>query len=68
MEQFSSSINEFLTFRKYQILPDKGKVSKQMALDKAGTEYDEFNKTQKITSDFDREVKKLMERGGKGHE
>lgn len=65
MEQFSASINEFLTFRKYKILPDKGKVSKQMALDKASSEYDEFNKTQKITSDFDREVKKLMERGGK---
>lgn len=65
MEQFSASINEFLTFRKYKILPDKGKISKQMALDKASTEYDEFNKTQKITSDFDREVKKLMERGGK---
>jgi len=68
MEQFSASINEFLTFRKYKILPDKGKVSKQMALDKAGAEYDEFNKTQKITSDFDREVKKLMERGGKADE
>lgn len=68
MEQFSASINEFLTFRKYKILPDKGKVSKQMAIDKASTEYDEFNKTQKITSDFDREVKKLMERGGKADE
>ena len=68
MEQFSASINEFLTFRKYKILPDKGKVSKQMALDKASAEYDEFNKTQKITSDFDREVKKLMERGGKADE
>ena len=68
MEQFSASINEFLTFRKYKVLPDKGKVSKQMALDKASTEYDEFNKTQKITSDFDREVKKLMERGGKADE
>ncbi len=65
MEEFSASINEFLTFRKYKILPDKGKVSKQMALDKAGSEYDEFNKTQKITSDFDREVKKLMGNGGK---
>lgn len=64
MEQFSSSINEFLTFRKYKILPDKGKISKQMAFDKSGAEYDEFNKTQKITSDFDREVKKLMARGG----
>lgn len=68
MEQFSASINEFLTFRKYKILPDKGNVSKQMALDKSGAEYDEFNKIQKITSDFDREVKKLMERGGKADE
>ena len=68
MEQFSASINEFLTFRKYKILPDKGKVSKQMALDKAGADYDEFNKTQKITSDFDREVKKLVGRGGKADE
>ena len=68
MEEFSSSINEFLTFRKYKVLPDKGKVSKQRALDKAVIEYDEFNKTQKITSDFDREVKKLMNRGGKADE
>ena len=68
MEEFSASINEFLTFRKYKILPDRGKISKQMALDKAGSEYDEFNKTQKITSDFDREVKKLLERGGKADE
>lgn len=65
MEEFSASINEFLTFRKYKILPDRGKVSKQMALDKAGIEYDEFNKTQKITSDFDREMKKLTGKGGK---
>jgi len=68
MEQFSASMNEFLAFRKYHILPDKGKVSKQMAIDKAGTEYDEFNKTQKIISDFDREVNKLMGRGGKADE
>lgn len=68
MEEFSKSINEFLAFRKYQILPDKGKVSKQRALDKAGSEYDEFNKTQKVTSDFDREVKKLTDRGGKTNE
>ena len=68
MEQFSASINEFLTFRKYKILPDKGKVSKQMALDKSGAEYDEFNKFQKITSDFDRKVKKLMERESKADE
>jgi len=68
MEEFSASINEFLTFRKYKILPDRGKVSKQRALEKAGAEYDEFNKTEKITSDFDRAVKKLMGSGGKADE
>ncbi len=64
MEEFSVSINEFLAFRKYEILPDKGTVSKQMAAAKAEAEYTEFNKTQKITSDFDREVKRFMEKGG----
>ena len=53
MEQFSASINEFLAFRRYDILPDKGKVSHKEAVAKAHAEYDIFNKTQKITSDFD---------------
>ncbi len=59
MEEFAASVNEFLAFRRYRILPDKGKVSKKMAADKASAEYEAFNKTQKITSDFDREVKRL---------
>ena len=53
MEEFAASVNEFLTFRRYDILPDKGKVSRKQALEKAYAEYDAFNKTQKITSDFD---------------
>jgi len=61
MNEFATSVNEFLAFRKYQILKDKGKVSKQEADKKAETEYDEFNKTQKILSDFDKEVKKMLE-------
>ena len=68
MEEFSASINEFLSFRKYEVLPDKGTISKQMAASKAETEYAEFNKTQKITSDFDREVKRLLEKGGDANE
>lgn len=63
MEDFAKSINEFLAFRRYDILPDKGRVTKQAALEKAAAEYDRFNKTQRITSDFDREVKKLLESG-----
>ena len=59
MEQFASSVNEFLEFRKYEILEGKGKISKPQADKKAFAEYDEFNKTQKINSDFDKFVKKL---------
>lgn len=59
MEQFAASINEFLSFRRYDILPDKGKISARQAKQKAEAEYDLFNPTQKIVSDFDRAVKGL---------
>ena len=66
MEEFEASVNEFLSFRRYEILHDKGKISKKQADKKAEEEYDIFNKTQKITSDFDRSVKKMLEsKGGK---
>lgn len=61
MEQFSASVNEFISFRRYQILPNKGSVNKLMADKKAETEYDIFNKTQHINSDFDKEVRKMLE-------
>jgi hypothetical protein len=64
MEEFVASVNEFLAFRKYNILTDKGKITKQQADQKAEAEYDEFNKTQKIISDFDREIKKITKKGG----
>lgn len=60
MEEFAASINEFLTFRRYDILPDKGKISRHQAVLKAEAEYDEFNKTQNITSDFDKLVRKML--------
>lgn len=59
MEEFSKSVNAFLAFRKYKILTDKGKVSKALADNKAKQEYEAFNKTQKIVSDFDKMVKAL---------
>ncbi len=62
MEEFSASINEFLAFRKYETLKDKGTVSKKLASAKAEKEYEVFNKTQKIISDFDKEVKRLLEK------
>ena len=61
MEQFAASVNEFLTFRRYALLPDKGKITREMADKKAEEEYKLFNPTQQIDSDFDKEVKALLE-------
>ena len=61
MAQFSASVNEFLAFRRDQILPDKGKISAAQAKKKAEEEYDVFNKTQRIDSDFDKEVRGLLD-------
>lgn len=59
MEQLSESVNKFLSFNEYKILEGKGTISKIQAAKKAIIEYDEFNKSQKIISDFDRHIKKL---------
>lgn len=61
MEEFALSINEFLEFRKYDILSDNGKISARAAKEKTEQEYEIFNKTQKIESDFDREIKRMIE-------
>lgn len=60
MEQFASSVNEFLTFRRYQILPDKGRISAAQAKKKAEEEYSLFDPAQQIDSDFDKEVRKIL--------
>ncbi len=62
MKQFAASINKFLTFNDYKILPDKGKISATQAKKKAEDEYDIFNKTQRIDSDFDKEVRGMLEK------
>ena len=62
MEQFAASVNKFLTFNDYKILPDKGKISAVQAKKKAEEEYDIFNKTQRIDSDFDKEVRGLLDK------
>lgn len=62
MEQLAESVNKFLSFNEYKILQGKGNISKLQADKKAVKEYDEFNKTQKIISDFD---KKLQDIGKK---
>lgn len=62
MEQFAASVNKFLTFNDYKILPDKGKISAAQAKKKAEEEYDIFNKTQRVDSDFDKEVREMLEK------
>ena len=61
MQEFSDSIDRFLSFREYKVLPNRGNISMKSAKEKASEEYKTFNKTQKITSDFDKSVKRMIE-------
>lgn len=61
MEQFAASVNEFLTFRRYDLLPDKGNISRDQADRKAEEEYKLFNPTQQINSDFDKYLNDLFD-------
>jgi hypothetical protein len=61
MEDLAKSVNMFLSFNEYKILQGKGQISHEKAEQKAIAEYDEFNKIQKIESDFDREVVKRLQ-------
>jgi hypothetical protein len=58
MESLSNSVNKFLEFNEYKILQNNGIISKNKAQQKAFKQYEEFNKTQKIQSDFDKEIRK----------
>jgi len=60
MQSLSNSVNKFLEFNEYKILEDKGSISRSQAEQKAFSEYEEFNKIQKIESDFDKEMKKVL--------
>jgi len=62
MQQFAESVNKFLTFNEYKILKGKGTISAIQAKEKAYNEYEKFNKTQKIVSDFDKEIKKIEQK------
>jgi len=59
MEQFSESVNKFLEFNEYEVLGDFGSRSRLEAEQKAHAEYDVFNKSQRIESDFDRLIQNL---------
>lgn len=62
MQEFADSINAFLEFRKYEILKDNGRISHKQAQEKAYAEYEIFNKTQPIESDFDKIVKEISQK------
>lgn len=62
MEQFAASVNKFLTFNDYKILPNRGKISAAEAKAKAEAEYDLFNPTQQIDSDFDKEIRGMLDK------
>ena len=61
MKEFAESVDAFLSFRRYEILQNKGSVSARSARLKAESEYEIFIRTQKVDSDFDREVRKMLE-------
>lgn len=65
MEGLAESVNKFLSFNEYKILEGFGKVSHQQAINKAAKEYDIFNKTQKINSDFDKQIKAIEQKNKK---
>lgn len=60
MKDFATSIDEFLKFNRYEILEGYGHITQNAAKQKAIDEYKEFNKQQKIVSDFDREIRKIQ--------
>ena len=59
MDGLAKSVDKFLSFNEFKILKGKGAMSHKQAVSKAGAAYDQFNKTQKIISDFDKQIKKL---------
>jgi len=66
MQDISDSVNKFLEFNEFEILDGKGKISHTQAKEKAFKEYEAFNKIQKIESDFDKEIKKILNHSTKG--
>ena len=66
MEQFAKSVNAFLEFNEYEVLDGAGTVSRAQADEKAFVEYEEFNRHQKIESDFDRQIKLFLDTKGDG--
>ena len=63
MAGFAESVDKFLAFNEYRVLEGYGSISREQADQIALAEYEKFNKQQRIESDFDRQVKKLLHKG-----
>lgn len=63
MKDWVEKLNAFLKFSEYEILMNAGKISHEVAIALAESEYEKYRVIQdkNYVSDFDREVKKLFE-------
>ncbi|AWX96333.1 virulence RhuM family protein [Streptococcus suis] len=59
MQDLADSIDRFLAFQDYELLEGHGQITRQVAKEKARSEYAIFNKTQKINSDFEKLLEDL---------
>ena len=61
MEDWVSRLDAFLQFNEYNVLTDAGKISHDLAIKLADTEFEKFRivQDQNYISDFEQEVKKL---------
>jgi hypothetical protein len=62
MNSFGLSVDKFLSFNDFKVLDNFGNISKKQAYIKAISQYDEFNKTQKINSDFDKTIRQIKDK------
>ena len=68
MEDWSKKLDAFLKFNEREVLTNPGKVSAEVAKTFAESEWEKYRVIQDrlFESDFDREVKKLLEAEEKG--
>ena len=63
MQDWATRIDQFLTFDEREILQDGGKISAEIAKEKAETEFEKYRIIQDrlFESDFDKEIKRLQD-------
>jgi len=62
MKDWVNKLDSFLQFNEKDILQNSGKISHEVAIALAESEFDKYqvNQDRILESDFDREVKKLL--------